>query len=89
MSTFTITNIDLEKGHVSVIYSIDGVEQTMCDAPLSSEKDLKAFLDGYGARYQAALTSAEREAPQRLEEVNLQNLVGKSIEISSIEVPVT
>jgi hypothetical protein len=86
-STFTITKIDLEKGHVSVIYSVDGVEQTMCDAPLTSEKELKAFLDEYGARYEASLASDKGADPAPVEEVKLQSLIGKTIEIGSVETP--
>lgn len=86
-STFTITKIDLEKGHVSVIYSVDGVEQTMCDAPLTSEKELKAFLDEYGIRYEASLSLEKEADPAPTEETKIQNLVGKTIEIGSVETP--
>lgn len=84
-STFTITNIDLEKGHVSVVYSVDGVEQTMCDAPLTSKDELKAFLDDYGSRYEASLALVREAQPEPTEEVKIQNLVGKTIEIGSVE----
>lgn len=78
MSTFKITKIDKELGHVSVIYSIDGVEQTMCDAPLTSEEDLKAFLEDYGNRYEAAKALEVTEAPAD----NISSLVGKTFDLS-------
>lgn len=76
--SFTITKIDKELGHVSVIYSIDGVEQTMCDAPLTSEEDLKAFLEDYGNRYESAKALEVAEAPAD----NLSSIVGKTFDLS-------
>lgn len=58
MNTYKITNIDAEKGHVSVIFSVDGKEQTMCDAPLGDAVALDAFLTNYGLAYEAGLAQA-------------------------------
>jgi len=78
MSTFEITKIDKEKGHVSVVYSVDGVEQTMCDCPLDSEESTKAFLEDYGNRYEAAKAVEAAKAASATVDV----LVGKVIEIT-------
>lgn len=83
MSTFKITNIDKEKGHVSVIYSVDGLEQTMGDAPLKDEKLLKAFLQDYGKRYAASLAHEEAQAPEETAEAKVDALVGKTFTIPS------
>lgn len=77
MSTFKITKIDKELGHVSVIYSVDGVEQTMCDCPLDSVESMKAFLEDYGNRYEAAKAIEAASAPSQL----IDSLIGQDIEI--------
>lgn len=82
MSTFRITNIDKEKGHVSVVYSVDGLEQTMSDAPLNDEKMLKAFLKNYGKRYEASLALEAQQEPVSTEEAKIDALVGQTITIS-------
>jgi hypothetical protein len=50
----------------------------MCDAPLTSEEDLKAFLEDYGNRYEAAKSLEVAEAPVD----NLSSLVGKTFDLS-------
>lgn len=64
-NTFTITSIDLEKGHVTALFSVDGKEQTMCDAPINDAEALKAFLSDYGARYEASLARAKDAEPKK------------------------
>lgn len=83
MSTFKITKIDKEKGHVSVIYSVDGIEQTMGDAPIKDEELLKAFLNDYGNRYEASLAHEEAQKPDAAVEAKINDLVGKPFEISA------
>lgn len=74
MATYTIKNIDAEKGHITVVYSIDGVEQTMGDCPLTSEEATKAFLEDYGNRYEAAKAV---EVANQAVDPKVQALVGK------------
>lgn len=81
MSTYKITNIDKEKGHVSVIYSVDGLEQIMCDAPLKDEKMLKSFLEDYGKRYEASLALEAIQAVPPTVEAKVDALVGKTFVI--------
>ena len=78
MATYTIKNIDAEKGHVTVVYSVDGIEQTMGDCPLTSEEATKAFLEDYGNRYEAAKAV---EAANQAVDPKVQALVGKAQEI--------
>ena len=82
MSTFRITNMDKEKGHVSVVYSVDGLEQTMGDAPIKDEELLKAFLNDYGNRYEASLALEEAQKPEAAVEAKINDLVGETFEIS-------
>lgn len=74
MPSFKITKIDKTKGHVSVIFDVDGVEQTMGDAPLHDEAALKDFLSEYGKRYEEAKAAEARVVPREVE-----NLVGKDV----------
>lgn len=78
MSTFKITKIDKELGHVSVVYSVDGVEQTMCDCPLDSEEDTMAFLEDYGNRYEAAKA---QEVLDNAVPKTVTDLVGKTFDV--------
>ena len=57
MATYKINSIDREKGHVSVTYDVDGLEQVMGDAPLDDAAALQQFLSDYGTRYAASLAS--------------------------------
>lgn len=82
MSTFTITKIDKELGHVSVVYSVDGIEQTMCDAPLDDAAALQAFLNDYGKRYEVGLAQVQAVPP------SVDALVGKPVEITAPVTPV-
>ncbi|MDD5726287.1 MAG: hypothetical protein PHC53_02645 [Patescibacteria group bacterium] len=91
MSTYTITKIDKALGHVSVIYSVDGVEQTMCDCPLDSEEATKAFLEDYGNRYESAkaLEAETKVVPQAVADLEGQTFdvpVG-TVEAAPEEVP--
>jgi len=81
MSTFKITRIDKEKGHVSVIYSVDGLEQTMGDAPIEDEKMLQAFLEDYGKRYEASLALEAAWVPEPAVASKVDALVGKTFVI--------
>lgn len=74
MATYTIKKIDAEKGHITVVYSVDGIEQTMGDCPLTSEEATKAFLEDYGNRYEAAKAV---EAANQAVDPKVQALVGK------------
>lgn len=78
MATYIIKKIDAEKGHITVVYSVDNVEQTMCDCPLDSEEATKAFLEDYGTRYEAAKAV---EAANQVIDPKVQALVGKAQEI--------
>lgn len=74
MATYTIKKIDAEKGHITVAYSVDNVDQTMGDCPLTSEEATKAFLEDYGNRYEAAKAL---EAANQAVDPKLSALVGK------------
>lgn len=82
MSTFTINAIDKEKGHVEVTYSVDGVRQTMSDAPLGDDKALMDFLEDYGTRYEAslALEDAKKAIEPEVEE-KIDALVGQTFNL--------
>ena len=80
-STFTINAIDRVKGHVEVTYSIDGKRQKMNDAPLGDDVMLKAFLEDYGARYEASLKQQEAMAPETEAEAKIDALVGRTFTI--------
>lgn len=58
MSAFKLIAVDPVMGHVTVSYS-DGVEQTMCDCPLTSVEARDAFLSAYGDRYEAAIAEVK------------------------------
>lgn len=79
MSTYKITKIDKELGHVSVIYSVDGIEQKMGDCPLDTEENTKAFLEEYGNRYEKTL--AENAV---VTDPKVDALVGKTFTVPEV-----
>ena len=83
MSTYKIIKIDKELGHVTVVYSVDGIEQTMGDCHLDSEESTKAFLEDYGNRYEAAIT-ADKAAAVVPKEV--MDMVGKTLEVPEVKI---
>lgn len=85
MSTYKITAIDKVLNHVSVIYSVDGIEQTMCDCQLDTEENTKAFLEDYGNRYEAAKA---QEAIVNAVPKAVTDLAGKTFDIPVIAEPV-
>lgn len=82
-NTFTITSIDREKGHVTVVFSVDGKEQTMGDAPIKDAEELKAFLADYGAKYEESLKIIEQATPPVEEETKVDALVGETFPVST------
>lgn len=54
--SYIIKNIDQEKGHITVAFSVDNLDQTMGDCPIDSEEATKAFLQAYEERYTAVKT---------------------------------
>lgn len=82
-NTFTITSIDRDKGHVTVLFSVDGKKQTMGDAPIKDAEALKAFLAEYGAKYEQSLKSVEVVEPKKEEEeTKVDALVGEAFPVA-------
>lgn len=72
--SYIIKNIDKEKGHITVAFSVDNVDQTMGDCPLDSEEATKAFLQAYEERYTAAKAA---EATLKAVDPKVEAMVGE------------
>ena len=76
---YKILEIKPEEGNV--IVEINGQEQTI-HAPLSSQEDLKIYLNNYVVAYEVGLQT-EQEAKEKSFNNEVMNLVGKSQEVKA------
>ena len=55
---FTITNIDEETGNVSVVFDVDGKEQSIANLPVGDKQSLMDALTNYGIAYEVGLSQS-------------------------------